>query len=428
MKKWIVFLFCVMTPLIAQADFYVAGDFNGWNAAGNIMTNNGGLWSVTVGSFTPGARGEWKVTIGDWSQTWPGSGNAWYVADGSGNVTFRFNANTLSDGWVPSTNIPSFAPPAATNYVAVGDFQSWNNNDSACYLKDDGTQLGDVAGDGIYVLNKTFAAAGWYQFKVVKAASWDAIGDDGLGVNSNTTWFEVTSAGQVIRFRCDVNNCRNKLDKGPFTPAAPSAPKVVSHTQTSIRWGWTDESYDEIGFNIYAGAGTTAPVDRTTTVAANSTYWDHNSLTPNTAYAFQVSSFSDNASAKTTNLTTYTLAAAPSSGNNVTCDRASGTPYTLGTKFTFSNPAGFGAGTHGGSVYMVSKFRYVFDTNSTYTFVGSESLWDTGSLEQTPGATGSYYLHLQSLNQNSDPTASTLDFGPFVIGSATGVRDWSKIK
>ena len=73
---------------------HLAGDFNGWNAAGNAMNDlGGGIWSVDLTGV--GGRHEFKVTIGDWSQNWPGSGNSWFLGDGSGNVTLSFNANDI---------------------------------------------------------------------------------------------------------------------------------------------------------------------------------------------------------------------------------------------------------------------------------------------------------------------------------------------
>ena len=111
----------------------------------------------------------------------------------------------------------------------------------------------------------------------------------------------------------------------------------------------------------------------------------------------------------------YTLAGPPSVGNNVTCDKSTGVDYPTGTTFTFSNPAGFGAGTHGGSVYMVSKYKYAWDTSATHTWTGSESEWSSGTLPFTPSVIGNYYLHLQSYNGDNVAAATTLDYGPFQV-------------
>lgn len=111
----------------------------------------------------------------------------------------------------------------------------------------------------------------------------------------------------------------------------------------------------------------------------------------------------------------YTLAAAPSIGNNVTCDKPVNTPQPENTTFTFSNPASFGEGTHAGNAYKATKFKYVWDTNATYSFTGSESDWSTGTIQFTPtgGAEQDYYLHVQSWNEEDVATPTVLHYGPF---------------
>jgi hypothetical protein len=119
-------------------------------------------------------------------------------------------------------------------------------------------------------------------------------------------------------------------------------------------------------------------------------------------------------SAKTTNYARYTLAGPPYIGNNLACDKIVSTLYSASTTFTFSNPAGFGAGTHGGSAYIVSKFKWAWDTDATRTFTDTEPDWNSGALPQSPASSGSYYLHLKSFNAEN-VAGGTLDYGPFVI-------------
>ncbi len=198
------------------------------------------------------------------------------------------------------------------------------------------------------------------------------------------------------------------------TPSAPTNPGVTSVQEKQLTWTWTDNSTFETGFKVWSDPGTAAPTTLRTTTAANATNWTMGGLTPNTQYAFQtVATNSGVDSAITTNYTAYTLAAAPSVGNNVLCDRSTGTPYLDRSTFTFSNPADFGAGTDGGNAYRVTIFRYVWDTSPSYAFTGSESSWTSGTLVLTPIATGNYYLHLQSVNEASAVTPTTLDYGPF---------------
>jgi hypothetical protein len=186
-KLFLAAIAVVAITLPTQADYYVAGDFNGWNAAGNVMTDlGGGIWQVSLANV--GGRHEFKVTIGDWSQNWPGSGNSWFLGDGLGNVTLTFNANDVQDGWRGNWGRMGTSTDPGT-WTAVGDWQGWNNTGNAM----------TALGGGTYRYQQVLAP-GWYQWKAVVTGMWDAIGDDFRGVNANTTWFEVTAASPIAVF------------------------------------------------------------------------------------------------------------------------------------------------------------------------------------------------------------------------------------
>lgn len=175
----------------AMGDYFLAGDFNGWNAAGNAMTDmGGGIWQATLADV--GGRHEFKVTIGDWSQNWPGSGNSWFFGDGSGNVTITFNANDVQDGWRGNWGRIGTSTDPGT-WTAVGDWQGWDNVGNTM----------TAMGGGVY-RHQQDLAPGWYQWKAVVTGSWDAIGDDFRGVNASTTWFEVTAANPTAVFEVDA--------------------------------------------------------------------------------------------------------------------------------------------------------------------------------------------------------------------------------
>jgi len=187
MKRILLVLAILAIAAPAMADYYLAGDFNGWDAAGSIMTDlGGGVWQANLGSV--GGRHEFKVTDGTWSNNWPGSGNSWFVGDGSGNVTVTFNANDIQDGWRGNWGRIGTSTDPGT-WTAVGDWQAWNNTGNSM----------TAIGGGVYQYQQVLAP-GWYQWKAVITGSWDAIGDDFRGINSNTTWFEVTAGAPVAVF------------------------------------------------------------------------------------------------------------------------------------------------------------------------------------------------------------------------------------
>jgi hypothetical protein len=139
-------------------------------------------------------------------------------------------------------------------------------------------------------------------------------------------------------------------------------------------------------------------------------------LTPNTQYAYKAKAVNGDGieTAYSSIASKYTLAAAPSEGNNVCCDKTSGTWYAAGSAFTFNNPAGFGTGSHGGNQYKVSKFKYAWTMSQNHTWTGSEADWNSGNLQLSADqGEGRYYLHLKSYNAEDAENPTTLDYGPF---------------
>ncbi len=198
-------------------------------------------------------------------------------------------------------------------------------------------------------------------------------------------------------------------------PAAPSTPGSTGVTTTQITWTWQDNSSDETGFKVYADpAASGVPATLRTTTGAGAVQWNYSGLTPNTPYSFSVLATSGQGdSAGTTTHTRYTLAGPPVAEGNITCDRALSTTYGPGTSFIFTNPAGFGDGTHGGSTLKVDQFMVFWDTSPSYVFDGSELTWNSGSITTYPAAgSGSYYLHIKSLNAEL-VSGGTLNYGPF---------------
>ena len=182
----------VVSP--AMGAFYVAGDFNGWNAAGDLMTDGGGgIYSLglTLGSSE---FHEYKVTDGTWGDAWPESGNSWFYTDGSGNITLTYDTNTYADGWVGATErLGVDNEPGA--WTAVGDWQGWDNANA-------GTAMSSQGG-GIYVYETTLAP-GNYSYKAVWTGSWNAIGQDARSINADNIPFEVTVAQPVARMYVDA--------------------------------------------------------------------------------------------------------------------------------------------------------------------------------------------------------------------------------
>jgi len=205
MKKMLIVMAVLAMAAPAMGDYYVAGDFNGWNPAGNLMTDmGGGIWQVDLSNVA--GRHEFKVTIGDWSQNWPGSGNSWFFGDGAGNVTITFNVNDIQDGWRGNWGRMGTSTDPGT-WTAVGDWQGWDNANPATAMV--------PQGGGIYKYQQTLAP-GWYQWKAVVTGSWDAIGNDFRSVNADTTWFEVTAEKPLAIFQVNALAGIIRVDTAPI--------------------------------------------------------------------------------------------------------------------------------------------------------------------------------------------------------------------
>lgn len=177
--------------LPSMADFYVAGDFNGWNAAGNLMTETStgsGIWQVSLASISAG-RHEFKVTDGTWTWNYPGA-NSWLFPDGSGNITITYDGNTYSDGWSPTSQRIglSFDPgswTAAGNFqVAAGEASDWNN------------AAGNMTAMGGGIYRYQLSTPGTWKWKAVVTGSWDSISWDNRSVGT-ADWEFTIGAGEV---------------------------------------------------------------------------------------------------------------------------------------------------------------------------------------------------------------------------------------
>lgn len=178
----------------------ILGGASLWDPAANLMTDMGsGIYQSSFSGLTPGSLYEFKVTQGDWNWSAPGSGNSWFLADGSGDITITYDSNTYADGWSSASGRIGVSTDQGT-WTAVGDWQStaWVNNDP--------TTVMTAMGGGIYKLEYTIASPGSYQFKAVDTGTWNAIGADARSVNADNLAFTTTGADQVMDFYVNALN------------------------------------------------------------------------------------------------------------------------------------------------------------------------------------------------------------------------------
>ncbi len=196
-------------------DYRVAGDWNGWDNTIDVMTDNGdGTWSATITGLTPGSRQEFKF-YEDWDMVWvntDGNGsNNWLYADAEGSVTVGLNTNTVSDGWLTTTNRTGMSTDGAgTGWVIAGSFGGAGLPDWSTT----GLPMDDMGG-GMYELTLYLPAgsgADWvdpglnsYAWKAVAYDSWDSISEDGRGVNTQNAVVTVDEENEYVTFYLDAH-------------------------------------------------------------------------------------------------------------------------------------------------------------------------------------------------------------------------------
>ncbi len=192
-KVWIALLMVGCLVLPASGAYYVAGDFNGWDPAGNLMTDlGGGVFQVSL-TLGPAERHEYKVTDGTWGDAWPESGNSWFYTDSSGNITLTYDTNVYNDGWYGTTERLGVSN-APDLWTAVGDWQGWDNANPATAMT--------PMGGGVFMYETTLAP-GDYWYKAVNTGTWDAIGADARSVNADNLAFTVTAQQPIAKFYVD---------------------------------------------------------------------------------------------------------------------------------------------------------------------------------------------------------------------------------
>ena len=211
MKK---FMFMLMVLVILGLNtqvsaLTVAGTFNGWDpAAGDVMTDNlDGTHSITLSGFAAGERHTFKVTDGTWGWSYPVSGNSWFYADSSGDISISFDTNVVSDGWLPQQYRIGLNNDPAT-WSIVGDLNGWNNADPAWAMT--------PQGGGIYKLTQTLSP-GTYWWKATVTGTWDAIGGDGRSENADAIGVTTTPGNEVVNFYVDAINGTYQVVPEPTT-------------------------------------------------------------------------------------------------------------------------------------------------------------------------------------------------------------------
>ncbi|NLN78175.1 MAG: hypothetical protein GX141_04590, partial [Armatimonadetes bacterium] len=190
-------------------------------------------------------------------------------------------------------------------------------------------------------------------------------------------------------------------------PVAPTMGTPTALSTTAIRWNITDKSNNEIGFKVVNAAQATVASVPVANGSGSAVALEETGLVPNTAYTRTAKAFNGSLDSSPTAAATKWTLSVPPSTSNLTCNKSTG--LSTQDTFTFTAVGGFKSGT-------LAKYLYAWTKTATYTFTGSEAVWDSGDLILKAADSGSYYLHVKGYN-GENVANGTLKLGPYTYTS-----------
>jgi len=249
------------------------------------------------------------------------------------------------------------------------------------------------------------------------------------GVASHVLTITNADADDLAAYRCVVTNIYGTATSNEAVltlsvepPPAPADGSATALSTDRISWQWAGVT-GASGYRVKDTTGTTVSSE----LPANVTAWQEVNLTANTRYQRRIFAFNAcGESAGSAGQTRYTLAMPATYGNGVTTPTiTSDKGYSLaglsaGAVVTFVATNGFGDGPA-----RVGRFGYLWNQSpGTLPGWAGEQFWTGGSLALPVGASGDWYLHLRSYN-NDNPKAvnpTVFRLGPYTVGGATGLN------
>ena len=215
----------------------------------------------------------------------------------------------------------------------------------------------------------------------------------------------------------------------------PSDPGATAIGLDTITWTWQDNSVGETGFKVYDDPGAGPPTTLQTTTGADVESWQHNGLSPNTQYGFQVAA-TDGVfdSAKTPNYTTWTLIE-PVAG--LTLSDLTTDSITVATTNTPSNLAQGSSGLLLANTTVATDSGWQqtdapwvssgLDPNIHYTFEGTSRNGE--GIATTPASASRYTLAETPITPAvTTPTAHTLTVYIFSMDGNPASVNSAKVK
>jgi len=177
-----------------------------------------------------------------------------------------------------------------------------------------------------------------------------------------------------------------------FAAYRPGPPTMNTPTITAsnIQWKFTKAADHYLyGFDVADANGTIKSPQWNTSgwLNRNATSWTE-TLPANTTVTRKVRAWNGTLNSDWSEPLTATTLSIPPTAGKIISNVAQGCP---GEDVIWAAVDGFGPG-------KVQYYRYAWNTSATYTFTGSEPVWDAGTLTVQPTAAGTWYLHVRGYN------------------------------
>ncbi len=185
----------------ASADFKVIGAFNGWDNGTSVpmVDQGGGVYKGTITSgLNVGGINEFKVNVGDWSSSWPLSGNTKAVPTSSSLDVYFYSNASPTDGWGPVGPRVGYGDQGGTGFDVMGSINGWSS------------PLASMTsyGNGLYLASFNAPVPGSNSFKFRKAGDWSMSYGANMGDPDGDIGFTTTLPNQTVYVMLDVKGGR----------------------------------------------------------------------------------------------------------------------------------------------------------------------------------------------------------------------------
>ncbi|MBD3271039.1 MAG: hypothetical protein GF384_00710, partial [Elusimicrobia bacterium] len=288
----------------------------------------------------------------------------WTQASLEPNTTYQNYVRAYGDGEESSPSNTDILytlanPPTGTYVISVSSYSvslAWNSSGATRYEVEQST-----TGTGSWSVIVNITGNTTHQQ---------------LGLSSETTyWYQVrgfNGNNEPTAYDTMISTVTN-----PGPPLTPTVFAGVAETSSTIKWTWTDNSWNEEGFRVYSSTGGQVSPD----LSVNATYWVQSELDANTQYQNYVRAYNITGESGDSNMdAVYTYANPPVNTSIVSVSSS-----TVGLDWTHTDASRYAVERSTDGVTSWAEVDTVLAPQSDYT--------DTNLNENT-----TYYYRIGSYN------------------------------